>query len=1274
MRGIQQCNMPQLQSAIRVECVNVIRIAAGTDPVAVAVNSATNTVYVANAGSNNVTVINGATNTVAATIATGAGPNAIAINQIANRLYVTDKQGGGINVINGATNGTVILGAGTTPVSIALNPVTNKSYIINQGSNNVTVYDCDTNSLVTSVSLPGSSELGSAATAINPITNKLYMTFHGGSAQNVYVFDGATNLVAPLNVSNGEGLAVNPATNTLYVVCASGIAVVDGNTDSLITTVNFLGKGNPAVNPVTNKIYVLGASSAGLGIIDGSDNSVTTLAISNGPSSVAVNPLTNKVYTANGDGTATVIDAANGNSTTTVRAGISPSQVVVNPITNKIYIENFGFGRDGGASVTEIDGVTNAPSNIAISINQPIKMAINTATNKLYLLSAWPTTIALDNLLIIDLTTGSQQTIASGPAYSEPVDIVPDPATGKVYVLTSYNLAVVDGITNVVSTVLFPSIETFGPLAIDPITKKIYVNAGNKMFVYAAQTVNPVPPAVSIEPLPGDQTASATPSVTFSTPANADGAYFQVDSQLNSWSAATGSEGTFTGTTPPLQPGFHILYSYATEGQEGTISQSASSAGAPVTGSIQAYGFVVAQQLLPQEIAFNTVPTQVQGPTVQLYGTATSGLPVSFTSSTPAVCVILGSEASLIGAGTCTITASQAGDELYAPAPSVTQSFTVTPRPLPTAVSVSPGSGSGRTQTFTAVFTDPNGLSELSVVKMLVSAPQFSGTNACIVWFKPSTNALSLSNDADSGTTGPVTPGFPFSLSNTQCTLFAGSSWSSISGTTLTVGFNLTFSSAFTGPRNIFLQAVTNSGVSTGWVQRGSWTPSPAGGPTTVSLSPSSGAGIAQTFTAVYSDAAGVGNFSTVRLLFSNHPGISGIGTCVLEYDIAGGGFYLWNNDHTVNAGPLIPGSSSSLSNSQCTLSGSGSSATASGNTLTVKYALTFAGSFQDSKDTYLQANSIGGYSTDWLAAGTWTPSSAGSPHASLSPTYGTALTQTFTAVYSDPNSYGDLSALEIMFDVPQYTGVNACVVSYQPATDSFYLWNDQHTVNLGPLAPAAASSLSNSQCSLQGTRSSVSINTTTGQVTVNFGITFSSTFAGAKYSFVQLVSRSGSSVSTGWLQQGVWTPNPLGPPSLVSLSPDYGAGQQQVFTGVYSDPNGIIELNTVALLFSASAPAVTQNACEAQYDLASGSFYLYNDSHTVALGPLKPGSSSSLSNSQCTLSGQGSTAAIAGNVLTVTYALTFADTYAGVNYGYLNAVSVNGYNSGFTQEGIWAP
>jgi peptidoglycan/xylan/chitin deacetylase (PgdA/CDA1 family) len=89
----------------------------------------------------------------------------------------------------------------------------------------------------------------------------------------------------------------------------------------------------------------------------------------------------------------------------------------------------------------------------------------------------------------------------------------------------------------------------------------------------------------------------------------------------------------------------------------------------------------VAVSQVAQTITFGTLAnkTMAQSP-VTVSATASSALPVTFTTSTSAVCTAGGTNGTtitLVSAGTCTVVANQAGNSTYAPAPAVSNSFTV---------------------------------------------------------------------------------------------------------------------------------------------------------------------------------------------------------------------------------------------------------------------------------------------------------------------------------------------------------------------------------------------------------------------------------------------------------------------------------------------------------------------------------------------------------------------------------------------------------------------
>jgi YVTN family beta-propeller protein len=122
----------------------------------------------------------------------------------------------------------------------------------------------------------------SVSVAANPATNKIYVAAE--STGEVVVINGKTQQVtARIDIGRDEhNVAVNVFTNRIYATsCDSAtalcsIAVIDGKTDTLITTIpvssdTAIGLQGLAVNPVTNLIY---ASDAAL------PNNVTFPAIS----------------------------------------------------------------------------------------------------------------------------------------------------------------------------------------------------------------------------------------------------------------------------------------------------------------------------------------------------------------------------------------------------------------------------------------------------------------------------------------------------------------------------------------------------------------------------------------------------------------------------------------------------------------------------------------------------------------------------------------------------------------------------------------------------------------------------------------------------------------------------------------------------------------------------------------------------------------------------------------------------------------------------------
>lgn len=78
-----------------------------------------------------------------------------------------------------------------------------------------------------------------------------------------------------------------------------------------------------------------------------------------------------------------------------------------------------------------------------------------------------------------------------------------------------------------------------------------------------------------------------------------------------------------------------------------------------------------------QTISFAAMGTLAIGNSAPLVASASSGLPVVFSSLTGSVCAVSGQTVIGVTPGTCKIAADQAGDTKYLPAPQVLQSFAV---------------------------------------------------------------------------------------------------------------------------------------------------------------------------------------------------------------------------------------------------------------------------------------------------------------------------------------------------------------------------------------------------------------------------------------------------------------------------------------------------------------------------------------------------------------------------------------------------------------------
>ncbi|MGQ9571892.1 MAG: serine hydrolase [Dehalococcoidia bacterium] len=284
-----------------------------SQPAAVAVNASTGHIYVANAGTDNVSVISGVTGSVIATVPVGRAPRGLAVDPQANRIYVANSGGNDLTVIDGESNKVVAtLSAGNVPSDIATDPNTGRVFVTNRGSGTLSVIAGRNNLVIGTVSI-GFVPTG---VAVNPDTGRVYVA-SSGSGQ-LLVVDAVSNLplaTVPLaGGSPGEAwdVAVDSSSNRVYVASSAAeaddadggtILVIDGTNNSLIGSVTIPGSAEAlAVDSASGRIYAGGASDDRLWVIDGHTNTVTAaVGLAGGLSAVAIDSTAGRVYAAHAD-------------------------------------------------------------------------------------------------------------------------------------------------------------------------------------------------------------------------------------------------------------------------------------------------------------------------------------------------------------------------------------------------------------------------------------------------------------------------------------------------------------------------------------------------------------------------------------------------------------------------------------------------------------------------------------------------------------------------------------------------------------------------------------------------------------------------------------------------------------------------------------------------------------------------------------------------------------------------------------------------------------
>jgi YVTN family beta-propeller protein len=274
-------------------------------------------------------------------IMVGSAPADIKVNIHTNKIYVANRGSNSVSVIDSNSGNTKSIRVGVEPHAIAVNDRSNKIYVVNERS--VSVIDGYNDTKVRD--MPYTVGRHPSAIAVDVIDNRIYVA---NPPYNVSIINGDNDTkMRDIPVYHIEPSAIAVGSDNIYVANERSVSVIDGEHYTKVgeipvgKTASAIGVGGGIDDP-NGKIYVANHDSDTVYVINGHDYTMEhNVPVGSGPSAIGYDENYNKIYVANYDSnTISVIDGYNDNHTNDISVGKEPRAIGVNVITHLIYVAN----------------------------------------------------------------------------------------------------------------------------------------------------------------------------------------------------------------------------------------------------------------------------------------------------------------------------------------------------------------------------------------------------------------------------------------------------------------------------------------------------------------------------------------------------------------------------------------------------------------------------------------------------------------------------------------------------------------------------------------------------------------------------------------------------------------------------------------------------------------------------------------------------------------------------------------------------------------------
>jgi hypothetical protein len=476
-----------------------------------------------------------------------------------------------------------------------------------------------------------------------------------------------------LNATASSGLAIAFTSNTSTVCSVSGSTVTLLAIGTCSITASQPGNASyAAAQPVTQSFTVaqeqqtitfaaLAGQTYGASPFTVSATASSGLAVSFASTTTSVCTVSGSTVTLVAAGTCSITASQAGNANVAAATSVTQSFTVA-PEQQTITFAALA-GQNYGAS----------PFTVSATASSGLAVSFASTTTSVCTVSGSTVTLVAAGTCSITASQAGNANVAAAPSVSQSFTVAPEQQTitfaalaGKTYGASPFT------VNATASSGLAVSFDSTTTSVCTVSGSTVTLVAAGMCSITASQAGNAnVAAATSVTQ--SFTVAQEQQTITFAAPA---GKTYGASPFTVNATASSGLAVSFASSTTSICT---LSGSTVTLVAAGTCSITASQAGnanvAAATSVTQS--FTVAQE--QQTITFAALASKAYGASpFTVSATASSGLAVSFASTTTSVCTVSGSTVTLVAAGTCSITASQAGNEDFAAAGPVTQSFTVT--------------------------------------------------------------------------------------------------------------------------------------------------------------------------------------------------------------------------------------------------------------------------------------------------------------------------------------------------------------------------------------------------------------------------------------------------------------------------------------------------------------------------------------------------------------------------------------------------------------------